>query len=106
MKRRLLMLGVAVVFALSTATVASAHTPIFGCFLDGEDYIVCEGGFSDGSSAAGVPIRVVDEEGEILIEGEMDEFSMFEFEEPEVPFTVIFDGGPGHIVEIDGEDIH
>ena len=33
---------------------AQAHTAIMSCFDNGDENIVCEGGFSDGSSASGI----------------------------------------------------
>lgn len=50
-------------------------------------------------------MTVQDSDGEVLIEGKMDELSEFCFEKPDVPFVVVFDAGPGHIVEVKGEDI-
>lgn len=91
---------------LASAGTALAHTPVCSCYDLGDGKIVCEGGFSDGSSARGVKIRVVDEEGNVLVKGKMDEFSEFEFKKPEEkPFTIIFDAGPGHKVKIPGRDL-
>ncbi len=81
------------------------HTPLCYCYLNGDGTITCEGGFSDGSSASGVEMAVKDTNDKVLVEGKMDELSEFTFEKPEVPFIVIFNAGPGHVVEIKGEDI-
>jgi hypothetical protein len=35
----------------------------------------------------------------------MGDDSTFVFEIPEVPYVVLFDAGPGHSIEIKGEDI-
>jgi len=35
----------------------------------------------------------------------MNEDSEFTFKKPGVPYKVIFDAGPGHVVEVDGKDI-
>lgn len=83
-----------------------AHMPLCDCFDEGDGTIVCEGGFSDGASAAGLPIRVVDEQQKILIEGRMDESATFTFDRPGVDvFIVVFDGGEEHKVEIVSDDI-
>jgi len=87
------------------AGVASAHTPICDCYDNGDDTITCEGGFSDGGTAVGVPMRILDSAGRILIEGVMSEQSDFTFEKPGVDFRVEFEGGDGHVVQIDGRDI-
>lgn len=84
---------------------AFAHNAICDCYLDGDDTITCEGGFSDGSTAVGVPVRVVDRDGKVLLDGAMDENSVFTFEKPDVVFKVEFDAGEGHVVQIDGRDI-
>jgi hypothetical protein len=77
-----------------------AHTPLCSCYENGDGTITCEGGFSDGSSASGVMIKVTDKKGNILIKDKMDEYSEFTFDIPSSPYKVIFDAGPGHEVEI------
>ena len=92
------------VLGLLLAGAAAAHTPLCSCYDNGDGTITCEGGFSDGSSASGVQMRV--EAGDkALIEGKMDEFSEFTFDKPGGDYKVIFDAGEGHAVEIDGKDI-
>lgn len=87
------------------AGVAAAHTPLCSCYDNGDGTITCEGGFSDGSSASGVKIRVESGGGEILLEGKMDAYSEFTFEKPAEAYRVVFDAGEGHSVEVDGKDI-
>lgn len=93
------------------ALLAGLTAPVFGhnaicdCFVDEGDTILCEGGFSDGSAAAGIPVRIVDRDGKVLIEGAMNAKSEFRFEKPAVAFSVEFDAGEGHVVRIDGRDI-
>lgn len=87
------------------AAPALAHNAICDCYLEENDTIVCEGGFSDGSKATGIPIRVIDRDGKVLIEGAMDEKSEYSFGKPDVDFRVEFDAGEGHVVRIDGRDI-
>ena len=84
---------------------AYAHTPICDCYDNGDETITCEGGFSDGVAAAGVPMRILDSAGKILIEGAMSDQSDFTFDKPDVIFRVEFEGGDGHIIQIDGRDI-
>lgn len=94
----------AFIAALSVCNVF-AHTPLCSCYDNGDGTILCEGGFSDGSSASGVSVKVVDSNGNAVLEGSMSENSEFEFKKPKGAYKVIFDAGPGHIVEIDGKDI-
>ncbi|MBK1647192.1 hypothetical protein CKO36_00880 [Rhabdochromatium marinum] len=100
-------LSLSVLFATLTLSSLSAlaHTPLCACYDMGDGTILCEGGFSDGSSASGVSIRVVDSDDNPLLEGEMSEDSEFEFDKPDGDYTVVFDAGPGHNIEIDGQDI-
>jgi hypothetical protein len=93
------------VLVMAAGGPAMAHTPLCSCYEIGGGTVICEGGFSDGSSAAGIEIRVEDKDGKELKSGKMDDFSEFEFQRPDVPYTVIFDAGPGHEVKIKGEDI-
>ncbi len=82
-----------------------AHTPLCSCYDNGDGTITCEGGFSDGSSASGVEIRLLDSDGKVLTEGKMNEDSEFTVAKPDCPYKVVFDSGPGHVVEVDGKDI-
>jgi len=99
-----LLIGLTALF-LFTAGQAIAHTPLCSCYDNGDGSITCEGGFSDGSSAAGVEMRVITKDGKVLIKGKMDEDSEFTFKSPSGPFKVQFDAGPGHLVEVEGKDI-
>jgi hypothetical protein len=86
-------------------TPVFAHNAICDCFLNEDATITCEGGFSDGSTATGIPVHVIDRDGKLLIDGAMDEKSEFTFARPDVAFKVEFDAGEGHVVTIDGRDI-
>ncbi|OLQ75037.1 hypothetical protein BIT28_14875 [Photobacterium proteolyticum] len=91
---------------LSMMPLASmAHTPLCSCYDNGDGTVLCEGGFSDGSSAAGVELAVVDADGNKLLDGAMNEDSEFEFNKPAGDYKVQFNAGPGHLVEISSEDI-
>lgn len=98
-----LVLGLLVSASL-VPSIASAHTPLFDCYLD-DSSVLCEGGFSDGSSASGVEILVVDTAGKNLITSKLNEDAEIEFDKPEVEYKVIFNAGPGHTIEKDGKDI-
>lgn len=90
---------------LLTAGRALAHTALCSCYGNGDGTITCEGGFSDGSSAAGVEMRVVDMSGKALVTGKINADNEFSFKRPDVPFKVQFDAGEGHLVEVAGKDI-
>ncbi len=103
-KRNAVLIGFLIVLLFWEAQVL-AHTPICACYDNGDGTVTCEGGFSDGSSAAGVQMRVEDKNGAKLLEGKMDEFSEFTFDKPSDPYRIVFDAGEGHVVEIDGKEI-
>jgi hypothetical protein len=103
MKPRILVLTLPI--ALGVAAIAHGHNAICSCFEDEKGSIICEGGFSDGARAVGVPIQVVDTAGKVLVEGVMDKNSSYKFARPKVAFRVKFNAGEGHIVTIDGRDI-
>lgn len=105
MKKVLACSFVVLLVTFFLTTIASAHTPLCSCYDNGDGTITCEGGFSDGSSAAGVDMTVQDKSGKALTKGKMNEDSEFTFKKPGVPYKVIFDAGPGHVVEVDGKDI-
>ena len=90
---------------LMLAGTAVAHTPICACYDNGDGTVLCEGGFSDGSSASGVAMMVYDGKSNLILEGKMSEDSEFEFDKPDDDYRVVFDAGPGHEVEIMGSDI-
>lgn len=87
------------------AVQSFAHTPLCSCYDAGDGQIICEGGFSDGSSASGVEMRVEDKNGKVSVKGKMDEFSEFSFKKPGHDYVVIFNAGPGHEIKIDGKKI-
>lgn len=91
---------------LFCAAQAFAHTPLCSCWDNGDGTISCEGGFSDGSSAAGVAMSVLDGAGKVIESGKMSEISEFSFKKPEGDFTVRFDAGEGHRIDIPGSEIH
>ena len=82
-----------------------AHSPICNCYNNEDKTITCEGGFSDGGSAEGVPIRILDAKEKVLVEGKMDKKGSFSFAKPAADFHVLFDAGQGHTVTIYAEDI-
>ena len=84
---------------------AFAHSPLCDCFDNGDGTVTCEGGFSDGSSAAGVAMYVKDGAGKALQESKMDANGEFTFQKPEGDYVVVFDAGEGHQVEILGANI-
>ncbi len=102
--RASLMFGI-LILGLIFAPVSMAHTPLCSCYDNGDGTITCEGGFSDGSSASGVELRVESTDGKVLIKGKMSEDSEYTFDKPSDAYKVLFDAGEGHMVEVDGKEI-
>ncbi len=115
MKRIFIGLTVVLMFGIFLSSEASAHTPLL--FIeDNENGTIClEGEFSDGSSAAGVKILIVEDkpyEGSkkvelykgkrILKKTKLDKNGEITIEKSEGSYLIIFDAGPGHIVEKKG----
>lgn len=103
LRNKVLIIAILIV-GLAWAVPALAHTPLCACYDNGDGTITCEGGFSDGSSAAGVQMRV-EAGGKVLIKGKMDDFSEFSFDKPDGAYKVVFDAGEGHLIEVDGKEI-
>lgn len=103
--KKLTALIAAGALSMGVAAQAMAHTPICSCFDEGDGTVMCEGGFSDGSSASGVHMKVLDAKGKTVTEGKMNESSEFIFKKPAGDYTVVFDAGEGHSIEIPGSDI-
>lgn len=82
----------------------SAHTALMACYDEGNGYINCEGGFSDGASAEGVEFRI-EQHGSVTMQTKLDEFGEVYFEKPAGHFTLVLNGGEGHVVHINGRDI-
>lgn len=99
------IVGMAVLVVAIYVTSLLAHTPICDCYDNGDETISCEGGFSDGASAAGIPVHIVNGAGKVLVQGEMSEYSEYTFERPKGDFYVRYLAGEGHIIEIDSRDI-
>ena len=96
---------IALGLSLGLTTAAQAHTPLCACYDNGDGTVLCEGGFSDGSSASGVRMAVLDADGNVLTEAQMDENSEFVFDMPEGDYSVLFDGGEGHNITVPAADI-
>ncbi|WP_347485289.1 hypothetical protein ABFV80_000015 [Vandammella animalimorsus] len=96
--------GLSLALLLGSAS-ALAHAPRLKCQPDGSTHVQCEGGFSDGSDAKGVEISVLSYEDKPLWKGALDAQSRVRFERPKQDFYVRFEGGEGHTLEVDQDDI-
>ena len=81
-----------------------AHTALMNCVDNGDGTIGCEAGYSDGSSATGVSLKVL-QNGKTLYELKMDKNSEVTFKKPQGEYTVLLDGGDGHAITIKSSQI-
>lgn len=116
MQKKLVTLFTVLTIGLLLAIPAGAHTPLLSVEDNEDGTVYLEGGFSDGSSAAGVTTLLVednsyegDKEGKdlyngklVLLRTKMDEYSELTLDKPNVPYLIVFDAGPGHVVEKGG----
>ncbi|MGH8812338.1 MAG: hypothetical protein ACREXO_10040 [Advenella sp.] len=102
--RSAFLTGVFFLAALAT-TSAWAHNPVASCKAVSTDKVLCKGGFSDGSAAPGVTLDVISYDEKVLLPGKLSQDSTLEFKKPEQEFYILFDAGPGHVVEIDQSEI-
>jgi len=92
-----------VIFLLLLAAQAQAHSLFFSLVADGPDSVELAGAFSDGTLAAGIPVKVyAKDDGRLLWQGRTDEFGLCLFQRPGGPYEVELDAGPGHRVREDG----
>lgn len=78
-----------------------AHSALLNCFDNADGTFTCQGGYSDGSSATGIRIAVVDKSDNILYEAILNSDSEVIIPFPQhQDFTILFDGGSGHSVQI------
>ncbi len=100
------------IFVITTAVLlhglapsAGAHSALLNCFDNADGTFTCQGGYSDGSSAQGIRIVVRDAGGTVLQEARLDADGEVVLSRPQGDFSVFFDGGAGHSVEVDGASL-
>ena len=103
MRGMLLGLVITAVMVFPAAGQASSHTPLLSIEDKEDGTIYVEAGFSDGSSATGMPCKLLNKDGKVLWEGKFDIYSSVTVKKPDAdPYFVVFDGGPGHVVTKEG----
>lgn len=102
-----------VCFLVLGAALLFAHAPMLLCYDNGDGTFTCEGGFSDGSPAAGTEIRIEnpkekDPKKKVILKTKLDKNNevIIKYADIKVKdFVIIFDAGPGHIVKVKSSDI-
>lgn len=93
-------------FSLSAffSTSANAHFPLMGCWFDA-DKVICEAGYSDGSSAVDYNVDMFDYDDNLIAKATTDKRSIAEFDMPDTDFYLVFDAGHESPVEVDVVEI-
>lgn len=94
-----------VLLGLSASASALAHAPFCECSALDAETIRCVGGFTDGSAAPGVTLDVMGSDNQVLIPGKLGADSSLTFKRPSGDFYILFDVGPGYMVEVDPSEI-
>lgn len=84
---------------------AFAHGPVFDCYIESNDLVKCEAGYTDGSSAAGRKIHVLDTSNKVLLEGSVGTDNTYTFQPPAGKYSALFMGGDNHEATIQSYDI-
>lgn len=99
MEMRIMISALLLVLLCGTAM---AHT-LFMSVIDNEDgTVTVEGMYSTGATASGTEVRLEGADGKVLFQGKTDEDGELEFDKPDHPYTIILDGGPGHVAVEEG----
>lgn len=86
------------------STAAQAHFPLMNCWFE-DAKVVCQTGYSDGSTAVDYSVELYDYEDNLLLNLNTDKRSIAEFDKPEGDFYVVFDSGHENAVEVDVVEI-
>lgn len=85
--------------------VSQAVQPAFECVDSGALRVTCQGRFLDGSSAAGIAVRVYDKADHLVYVGTVDRSGRFSFRKPDADFHIVFDAGHGKLLTVVAADI-
>ena len=97
------LLALASVFIVSSQ-LSHAHSIDLDCSQVQQE-VQCKGGFSDGSGTSNLPYEVISYNDDVLAQGLSSEQSTFTFPLPEQDYYILLDAGPGHVVELDMQDV-
>jgi hypothetical protein len=82
-----------------------AHQPTFVCTNTGALRVTCHGSFLDGTSAAGIAVRVLDKHDRVIHTGKVDHNGRITFRKPDAEFHVVFDAGQGNVLTLLASDM-
>jgi hypothetical protein len=79
--------------------------PMFECVSSGSLRVTCRGSFADGTSAAGIVVRVLDKTDHVVYAGIVDKLGRVSFRKPDAQFSVVFDAGEGNVLTLLGSEM-
>ncbi|WP_100752811.1 hypothetical protein [Vibrio salilacus] len=83
-----------------TSFQSAAHFPLMSCHL-AQDQVICEAGYSDGSTAVGYDVNMYDYDDNLVAKVTTDKRSIAQFTHPNTDFYLVFDAGHENPVEVD-----
>jgi hypothetical protein len=101
-------LALAMVAAMLPAQASGpkkVHPPMFECASAGALRVTCRGSFADGTSAAGIVVRVLDKTDRVVYAGTVDKLGRVSFRKPDAQFSVVFDAGEGNVLTLLGSEM-
>ena len=100
-----LMRTLALPLLVLAAGPALAHNPMCECEELASGQVTCTAAVREATGAAGVTLDVIGYDEQVLVGGKLGDDSTLTFKRPDGEFYVLFDAGPGHVVEVDYADI-
>lgn len=101
------------ILSIFTSFLVFAHAPLLDVNDGEQGYVIIQGGFSNGQDATGTRIVIVKDknyngteeayDGKMIIfDGYLEKGGELVLPKPKGKYIVIFDAGPGHVIEKKG----
>ncbi len=96
-------LAIGVVMVSLLAGHVSARTPLLYVEDNKDGTIFVKATLFEGASTVGLPCTLEDEVGNVLWQGNFDQYGTLTVKKPDVdPYYIVFDAGAGHVVKEQG----
>src|SRR5690554_4013525 len=97
--------GFTLLGAVLTSSAAWAHVPVSRCSVQTDNWVECQTRYDDDSIAADILMGLYAYDNTLMSSGRSDMKGVFRFKLPDEPFYLLMDAGPGHVFEVDWQDI-
>ena len=99
-------LAIGVVMVSLLAGHASARTPLLYVEDNNDGAIFVKATLFEGASTAGMRCRLEDKDGNVLWQGNLDQYGALTVKKPQAdPYFVVFDAGAGYVVKEQGRKL-